>query len=118
MTKATARLDDWVIIRDDSLADSSDLDFDPVDWNVANVTMHTLIVGAACDVKYLVATGGDFTSPDVNVTIDSPGSAGIITDIAIPIQQSTARVRLTNTSGGAAAFAGVGTVRVSDGEGL
>lgn len=110
MAKSTFQLDDWLIAQDDSLANNGDLDVEPADWDRPNVRITTLIVGGGCDVKFLTASDGDFSSPDVNVTIESYSGSGIVTDIGIPIQQSRSTLRITNTSGSSASFAVVGRV--------
>lgn len=98
------RSGDRLVAHVDELADSSDFDIDPSDWDVENVEVDTYIVGASCDVKYLADPDGDFSSPVTNVTLDSFGGNGISEGNATPLQRARTSLRITNTSGSPADF--------------
>lgn len=70
--------------------------------------MTTYVVNAACDVKYLADTGGDFSNPDLNITIDSFNGAGTAEGANTPIIDGILKLRITNTSGCSDDFALLG----------
>lgn len=110
-TERFYRNDGRVVAHVTTLGDGSDFDFSASDWVTPfGVDMHTYIVGAACDVKMLVDSGGDFTSPETTITLDSFGSNGISEGNSTPLIDGHTAGRITNTSGGPADYAAIGDI--------
>lgn len=104
MAEAFYRVGDRLIGHVTSLADDGDFDFDPSDWRASLVNVETYIVGASADVKMLIDSGGDFSSPETTITLDSFSGNGISEGNETPLVVDRASGRITNTSGGSADF--------------
>ena len=106
-TTTATRQDGGAVAFVDQLADGEDFTITASDFGDRSSGWYDIevyVVGAACDVKYLVSADGDFSAPDTNVTVDSFDSAGISEGNQTPVIVNRTAVRITNTSGGAADF--------------
>lgn len=105
------RNDGRVVAHVTSLGNGSDFDFDASDWDIPfGVDIHTYIVGAACDIKMLIDSGGDFSSPETTITLDSFSSNGISEGNDTPVIDGRTAIRISNTSGGSADFVAIGDI--------
>lgn len=109
-------LGERVVAHVTGLGDTNNFDITPDDFSRRNLTIETYVVGGSCDVKLLVDSGGDFSAPETNITLDSFSTNGITENAATPINKGRSALRITNTSGGTADFVAIGKPIEGDGD--